>query len=78
MITCAHCSTPMPTRALRAGTILGAGLLLASVTAVLPLAFGRSILDSGSAVLSAPIFGSIKVTIVAIDAGDTLAATSRA
>ncbi len=42
--------------------ILGAGLLISSVTAAIPLAFGRSVLDSGATEITAPVFGSIKIT----------------
>lgn len=47
---------------LKPWTILGAGLLLASVTAAVPLMFGNDVLDSESADVSLPLLGSLKVT----------------
>lgn len=42
--------------------LLGLGLLIASVTAVVPLAFGGSLLESGKVEWDAPLLGMIKTT----------------
>ena len=42
--------------------LLGLGLLIASVTAVAPLLFGKSLMESGKVEWDAPILGVIKTT----------------
>lgn len=43
-------------------TLLGLGLLIASVTAVVPMAFGGAILESTKVQWDAPLLGTIKTT----------------
>lgn len=43
-------------------SLLGLGLLIASVTAVVPLAFGGALLESGKVQWDAPLVGTIKTT----------------
>ena len=51
-------------------TILGAGLLISSVTSVVPLFFGRALLESGALTLDLPLFGTVKLTsALAFDIG---------
>jgi multicomponent Na+:H+ antiporter subunit A len=42
--------------------LLGAGLLISSVTSVIPLFFGGSLLESGALSFDLPLFGTIKLT----------------
>ena len=42
--------------------LLGAGLLISSVTAVVPLFFGGSLLESGAVTIDLPLFGTVKLT----------------
>jgi multisubunit Na+/H+ antiporter MnhB subunit len=42
-------------------TILGAGLVTAVATAIVPLAFGRSVLEAGFTSAELPIVGTVKV-----------------
>lgn len=54
----------------RPWTILGAGLLLATVTAAAPLLLGHEVLEAGALAWDAPILGSIKATSsLCFDAG---------
>ncbi|MEZ5141600.1 MAG: MnhB domain-containing protein [Acidimicrobiales bacterium] len=49
---------------------LGAGLLLATVTVLVPLAFGGTLLEHGSFGADAPVLGSVKVTsALVLDSG---------
>ena len=51
-------------------TILGAGLLLASVTAAIPLALGHNVLEGSVATWDLPAVGEVKVTsALAFDSG---------
>jgi len=51
-------------------TILGTGLLVAAVTAGVPLLFGDSVLEGAIATLDVPVLGEVKVTsALAFDAG---------
>jgi multicomponent Na+:H+ antiporter subunit A len=51
-------------------TVLGAGLLVAGVTAFVPLLFGGDILEASSASDDLPVLGELKVTsALAFDAG---------
>jgi len=51
-------------------TILGAGLLLASVTAAIPLALGHNVLEGSIATWDLPAVGEVKVTsALAFDSG---------
>ena len=59
-------------RFLRAGApqLLGTGLLLATLTAVVPLLFGGSLLESSVLELAVPLIGKVKATSVLVfDAG---------
>lgn len=50
--------------------VLGTGVLLAVVTALVPLAFGQTVLESGSWTVDAPLLGVIKLTsALAFDIG---------
>ena len=54
----------------RPWTVLGAGLLLAAVTAVVPLLAGSAVLDVGVASLDLPLIGTVKVSsALAFDVG---------
>jgi multisubunit Na+/H+ antiporter MnhB subunit len=54
----------------RPWTILGTGLLLASVTATLPLAFGHELLDAAKWELDVAVFGHVAISsVLAFDAG---------
>lgn len=46
----------------RPWSLLGFGLVIASVTAVVPLAFGGALLESGKLQWDAPLLGTIKTT----------------
>jgi multicomponent Na+:H+ antiporter subunit A len=46
----------------RPWTVLGAGLLLAAVTAVLPLLLGASVLEVGFTTLELPLIGTVSVS----------------
>jgi len=51
-------------------TIIGAGLVLASVTALVPLVLGDPVLTTGEATLHPPLLGDVKLTsALAFDAG---------
>ncbi|HVM15769.1 MAG TPA: MnhB domain-containing protein [Egibacteraceae bacterium] len=43
-------------------TILGLGMLVAQGTAVVPLLFGRSVLESAAVTLRLPVLGAVKLT----------------
>lgn len=43
-------------------TLLGLGMLVAQATAVVPLLFGRSVLESAVATFQLPVVGAVKVT----------------
>ena len=52
------------------GLLLGAGLLISSVTSVVPLFFGGSLLESGALTFDLPLFGTVKLTsALAFDIG---------
>ena len=54
----------------RPWTILGTGLLLASVTATVPLLFGDAPLEAASWEVDIPLFGHVKLSsVLAFDAG---------
>jgi multisubunit Na+/H+ antiporter MnhB subunit len=54
----------------RPWTILGAGLLVSSVTATLPLLFGDSPLDAATWEIDVPVFGHLKLSsVLAFDVG---------
>jgi multisubunit Na+/H+ antiporter MnhB subunit len=54
----------------RPWTILGAGLLLAALTATVPVLFGDELLDAGKWELDVPIFGHVSIsTVLAFDLG---------
>jgi multicomponent Na+:H+ antiporter subunit A len=58
----------------RPWTVLGAGLLLAAVTASLPLLAGGSVLEVGFATLELPVIGSVNLSsALAFDTGVYLA-----
>ena len=46
----------------RAWTVLGAGLLVASATALVPLVAGGSVLEGASAAVDLPLLGHVEVT----------------
>jgi multisubunit Na+/H+ antiporter MnhB subunit len=54
----------------RPWTVLGAGLALATATALVPVALGHAVLDHASATVDLPVAGSAKLTsTLAFDAG---------
>jgi multicomponent Na+:H+ antiporter subunit A len=48
----------------RPWTILGLGVLMSTVTAAVPLAFGNAVLESAKSDLDVPVFGSVTVSTV--------------
>ena len=54
----------------RPWTLLGAGLLISTVTSVVPLLVGEAVLESGAATFDLPLLGTVKVTVgLAFDIG---------
>jgi multisubunit Na+/H+ antiporter MnhB subunit len=47
---------------LRPWTILGGGLMIASIVAIVPMLFGYSMLEHGALTVEAPLLGTIKTT----------------
>ena len=53
--------------------MLGAGILIATVAAVIPLLAGSAVLDAGFAALDLPLIGTVNVSsALAFDVGDYL------